>query len=170
MEQLVDSQVEIRQAETLTRANRELQRRTDSAEEESRMLQEANANLRGELEVSRTQLMRLYEVLQQQQEVSSSRVAHTNGDHQMLRTGLVLEHSERIGAQQRADVAEATCRDVQEQVNIAEDEIGRLTQENNMFQEQIEELRKQLQAVVSDAQKSKQSHVRHCRDVFKKMI
>jgi len=60
MEQLVDSQVEIRQAETLTRANRELQRRTDSAEEESRMLQEANANLRGELEVSRTQLMRLY--------------------------------------------------------------------------------------------------------------
>lgn len=63
MEQLVDAQVESRNAEAVTRQNRDLTRRCEAAENEAHGLREANHQLGLEIQAARTQLMQLYEVV-----------------------------------------------------------------------------------------------------------
>jgi len=127
MEQLVDAQVESRAAEAMLRVNRDLTRRLEAANDETRSLREANHQLGIDVQGGRTQLMQLYEVVG---ELSAENEAEKGlGGLASLRASLAIQRQELVAVSQAADLAEASLEDAREETKRTEEESARLSRD-----------------------------------------
>jgi len=157
MEQLIDAQVESRHAEELKRINRELQRRLDAALEDAKSLREANHQLGLDVQGSRNQLMKLYDVVGELTDEKD--FDHGPEGIASVRAELAIQRQELLRAQEIADLSEATLEGAREETRMESISASQSQGQIAELEMGMKQLRRRYQTAIDESEVGRQSQL-----------